>query len=376
MRKECLLSLKHQKISTVKVIMVSLLFIALLSILRAVYFHHEIKNSMLEDIKSEARILTEYILSTENVSLNHHKSPADFKYFKNSDINRNLYVKYVLSHADSEENRADEVEQKLIDYFLHHQDEKEYFDEYISHGEVMYQYAFPVYTKSETQREKSAKPQAMVSVRISHEKAFKNLYGLILKEIVFSLITIVMMMVLLIFLYKDTKKRINKIDNEANKYAFTDALTGLYNRHYLDDFLEKFTPIQNPEKCFAVLFIDIDDFKNVNDEYGHIVGDCVLKELGKMLQSITRSEDLLCRYGGEEFLIIISQISRDYVLEKAEHIRKNVDEIKLPCKKEKVTISLGMSCGKNYDNINMIIEQADKALYRAKTSGKNCIEIF
>ena len=364
----------------VKVIIIGLIFVALLSIIRAIFFHHEIKTSMIDDLKSEAKILGEYVLSTKQLPLNFNRDVTSFQKLQESTPNQKVYVKYVVVNSHNKENQADAEELKLFDYFLRNKDQKEYFHEYDYKGEVSYQYALPIYLDSNSslsERTLSVNgPQAMISVRMSNHRGFKNLYGIILKEIFFSLLIIVVMILLLLFLYRNTKKRMSEIDNEANKYAFSDALTGLYNRHYLNHFLEKFTPIQNTEKCFAVLFIDIDDFKNVNDQYGHIVGDCVLKELGQKLQSLTRQEDLLCRYGGEEFLIIISDITKKFVMEKAEHIRISVDEMEFSCQKKKATISIGLSCGKRYDDINKVIEQADKALYRAKTSGKNCIEIF
>ena len=384
MRDECFIYLKQQKFSIVRVVIIGLVFVAILSLIRGAFFYDEIKRSIVKDVKKEARIVTDYFLSMKslwekncldknNQSLNLSEIlPANKK---------GMYIKYISVKPMQVKDTGDIEELLLVNYFTAHNDKREYFKELNNQDDFSYQYAIPIYFDSKVSSCYSNvvdihKPQGIVSVRISHDKAFKNLYGLIFKEIVFLLLTVVMMIVLLVVLYKNTKKQMTKIDDAANAYAFKDALTGLYNRHYLNHFLEKFTPLQNEEKCFGVLFIDIDDFKKINDLYGHMVGDCVLKELGDKLRFMTRKEDLLCRYGGEEFLIVLSEMTPELVVKRSETLRKSVESMKLNCEKKDITISIGVSCGHNNDDISIIIDQSDKALYEAKASGKNCIKLF
>ncbi|OHE07163.1 MAG: diguanylate cyclase, partial [Sulfurimonas sp. RIFCSPLOWO2_12_FULL_34_6] len=136
-------------------------------------------------------------------------------------------------------------------------------------------------------------------------------YIIFFKELIFSVISA---LVVASILYLITKKEIRKINAKARSYAFTDGLTGLYNRHYLNDFLLKFKILRKEGSVFAIAFIDIDKFKEINDTLGHEAGDCILKCLALKLKSLTRTTDTLCRYGGEEFVIIYNDIAKDDIL--------------------------------------------------------------
>jgi diguanylate cyclase (GGDEF)-like protein len=199
------------------------------------------------------------------------------------------------------------------------------------------------------------------------------LYIFFIKEMLLSLVSTVFVIAIL---YIMTKNRIQNINNRAVNYAYTDGLTGLYNRHYLNDFLKKFTPLHKEDTNFAVAFIDIDRFKDINDTLGHGTGDCILKCLALKLKSLTREKDILCRYGGEEFIIIYSDITKKATLEKMEHIRVIVQEMLFNCDHKSITISIGLSFGEKNDDINKIIQESDKALYFAKEAGRNCVKVF
>ncbi|GEM_PF-2459362 len=198
-------------------------------------------------------------------------------------------------------------------------------------------------------------------------------YFLLLKEILFSLLSLVVVMLVL---YGMMHKEFSHISAKAKKYAFTDGLTGLYNRHYLNDFLEKFSSLRKEDCSFAVIFIDIDNFKAVNDTHGHKVGDCVLKNIAAKLEASTRTKDILCRFGGEEFIIIYSGISKEDVLMKSKMMRIEIQNMQFACKQTNITVSMGLSFGNVGDDIHQVIEEADKALYIAKKSGKNRVEVF
>ena len=198
-------------------------------------------------------------------------------------------------------------------------------------------------------------------------------YRLFTIELSFSILSAAFV---IFFLYLFVNKEFYRVNNRALNYAFTDALTGLYNRHYLNDFLEKFTSMRKDDTNFAVVFIDIDNFKLVNDTLGHVAGDCILKILASKLKSLTRSKDILCRYGGEEFIIIFSDIPKEKALKKAEHIRSSIQDMLFDCGQHNITISIGLSFGTKEKDINQSIQEADKALYMAKDAGKNCVKVF
>lgn len=199
------------------------------------------------------------------------------------------------------------------------------------------------------------------------------IYVLFIRETIFSIVSAIIVALLLFLLLREDFQNLNK---RALDYAFTDGLTGLYNRHYLNDFLEKFNLFQRDSYFFAVAFIDIDRFKDINDEMGHLVGDCILKCLANKLKSLTRGTDILCRYGGEEFVIIYNEVLRKDIEQKIEKIREEIQNTSFECDYTNVTISIGLSFGKKGDDINMILKEADEALYMAKNGGRNCVRVF
>ena len=150
-----------------------------------------------------------------------------------------------------------------------------------------------------------------------------------------------------------------------------DALTGIYNRKALESILEKRVDTDE-EVCF--IFGDIDHFKEINDTYGHLVGDEVLKEVVRRIRSRIRQNDRLVRWGGEEFLLI-ANIGRKNAVKLAEKLRRSVEEDSFG-KVGKVTISFGVCCaeGLDRDRFDEVLERADRALYRAKTKGRNRVE--
>ncbi|MFT7002932.1 MAG: diguanylate cyclase (GGDEF)-like protein [Sulfurimonas sp.] len=198
-------------------------------------------------------------------------------------------------------------------------------------------------------------------------------YSLIFKEFCISFSSALF---ILAVLYLFTKKDFIKFNHKAVSYAYTDALTGLKNRHHLKKSLEDFKVIGTQDSNYAVVFIDIDRFKLVNDTFGHSTGDCVLKSLANNLQSAIRPGDTLCRYGGEEFVIIFCNIFKEDAINRTEQIRSSVETKTFNCIGQKITISAGISFGSSGDDIKEIMENSDKALYRAKNAGRNCVKVF
>ena len=160
--------------------------------------------------------------------------------------------------------------------------------------------------------------------------------------------------------------------------ALTDSLTGLYNRRYLEVHLEKLIESNaQSKKALAVIMLDIDHFKEVNDTHGHAVGDEVLKVFADRLKDKVRSFDLVARLGGEEFVVILPDVSPERAYMVAERLRKSIGETSIPCGVEggelKVTTSVGGSIINNGGHdIASVLDRADKALYEAKNAGRDC----
>ena len=158
--------------------------------------------------------------------------------------------------------------------------------------------------------------------------------------------------------------------------AVRDSLTGLYNRRYLEDILEReLQRSTRHQHHFSILMIDVDHFKELNDAYGHDSGDYVLKAISSTFQNSTRKEDVACRYGGEEFILVLSDSNIDGALKRAEQIRGDINNNNFICNSvalPRVTISVGVATFPQHgDNVAELIRASDSALYQAKNSGRN-----
>ncbi len=165
----------------------------------------------------------------------------------------------------------------------------------------------------------------------------------------------------------------SQIKDMANK----DFLTGLYNRRY---FFDSGKPIvsknRRKKKAIAVAMIDIDKFKNINDTYGHDIGDLAIKEVKSILENNLRGSDLIARFGGEEFCILLEEISEENVLTVFEKIRVSFSKNVIVTSKVNIsyTVSIGVAYGVA-KNLDEMIKISDEALYSSKTNGRNQITI-
>lgn len=148
----------------------------------------------------------------------------------------------------------------------------------------------------------------------------------------------------------------------------TDPLTGLSNRRALDDSLESLFAMKDRyELTFSLCILDVDHFKKINDEYGHLEGDRVLQEVANLIDNCVRETDVVTRYGGEEFVILMPSTDLSGALVFAERVREAVEQ------RLKVTVSGGVAQASNTDEPQTLLARADSALYRAKSHGRNCI---
>lgn len=164
------------------------------------------------------------------------------------------------------------------------------------------------------------------------------------------------------------KKALNHSLNFFIHQSTVDPLTKLMNRRAMDAYLEKWTGQELP---FALLIFDIDKFKRVNDTYGHAMGDEVLKYLAASMLEITRKEDVCCRFGGEEFVMLLPETDRHEAFQVAERLRRKLESTVSPCG-EIVTISIGIATyPEDQEHPTALLEFADQCLYEAKRTGRN-----
>jgi diguanylate cyclase (GGDEF)-like protein len=155
--------------------------------------------------------------------------------------------------------------------------------------------------------------------------------------------------------------------------AATDALTGHWNRRALDDILKQQVELgASGDKPFSILMLDIDFFKNINDEFGHMIGDDVLRAFAQRLREFLRSGDSCARFGGEEFVVVLPETSLVAALEVAERIRKGVAQCPLlTTPRVQVTVSIGVATMAQGQSISELFAKADAAVYLAKNAGRD-----
>ena len=167
---------------------------------------------------------------------------------------------------------------------------------------------------------------------------------------------------------------------ELQEQAITDPLTGLHNTRYLRELLPgELLRAKRKGSPLAVIMIDVDHFKRVNDSLGHDAGDGVLKELGALFKQSIRGSDIACRYGGEEFAIILADATSESARRKAEDIRAAVKRLKLSHGGKPigdVTVSLGVALFPYHaDQTTTLLRRADEALYQAKGAGRDRVVV-
>lgn len=160
--------------------------------------------------------------------------------------------------------------------------------------------------------------------------------------------------------------------------SIRDPLTGLFNRRYMEESLEReFHRSLRKGSSFAVLMIDIDHFKRINDLFGHEAGDAVLREMATLFQMQLRGEDIVSRYGGEEFLLILPETEIEAALEFAERLRQAALALQLNYHVQtldSLSISIGLCCYPQHGaTVEALVRHADAALYRAKEKGRDCV---
>ncbi|PKL15015.1 MAG: hypothetical protein CVV50_01480, partial [Spirochaetae bacterium HGW-Spirochaetae-6] len=178
-------------------------------------------------------------------------------------------------------------------------------------------------------------------------------------------------------LVKKQQSELKIVNKKLKELSITDGLTELFNHtHFIKVFNREFKRAQRYQESLSLLMIDIDDFKKINDRYGHLVGDTVLYEISSLCKNNLREADSIGRYGGEEFIILLPQTDLEGAKVFAERLRKLIKELRFSPGDQKpfsVTISTGVMAfsDNNMENAEQLIEIADCCLYRAKRTGKD-----
>jgi len=209
---------------------------------------------------------------------------------------------------------------------------------------------------------------ALLGIDFSHKehievkKTLIPLENIYIYSAVFVIVMLISAFIQLIIYYLHRKK------------SFIDPLTGMYNRQYLYELLKKY-----PTSAFHILLMDLDHFKQVNDIYGHDSGDIVLETVSKRIHSVIRKKDILIRYGGEEFILLIASKDVETSMQLAQKIRIKVKEIPVSLEKcqLKVTISMGLNQRpQESKTFEEAVKVADLGLYKAKQLGRDRVEIY
>ncbi len=178
--------------------------------------------------------------------------------------------------------------------------------------------------------------------------------------------------------YKGLLQRVSELKDEYKEKSNHDLLTGLYNHQFFINYLNiEIKKTQRKNSMIAIIMLDIDSFKKFNDIYGHLLGDYILQSLGNLLNQNIRKYDIACRYGGEEFIIMLPETSVHSALERAELIRIAIKSISVQRGSQLIsgiTVSFGVaSYPKDGQTTDELIQAVDKALYQSKNNGGDCI---
>jgi len=165
---------------------------------------------------------------------------------------------------------------------------------------------------------------------------------------------------------------------EIYNMTISDGLTQISNKRFLLDHLDKeFSRAKRYDRSLSIVMFDLDHFKDVNDKYGHLTGDYVLKELAGLLKKRIRKEELFARYGGEEFVVVLPESGRDVGLKFGEIVRKMVDEHHFEFEGQPISVTVSVGVGTISDGMNTVtdlLKVADELLYEAKRDGRNTVK--
>jgi len=287
-------------------------------------------------------------------------------------------------HLLNPANKPDEFETKALTLF--NSGEKEFFQTEKIDNKTYFRYMAPLYMEKECFQCHSGYGYSIgevrggISVTFDIENVRDKLKSNTIYTVILGLLSTSFLLALILFFTVRLVKKTSEIQQRFEHLAITDGLTGIFNRrHIMSRFNEEFERAKRLKKNLGCIMIDVDQFKAINDEFGHLVGDEVLREISVRIKNSIRIYDILGRYGGEEFLIVLPDTDFDNTRNLAERIRENVKanmflSTDMPLHIHS-TVSLGIAQMTGEDNsIDDIIKKADDGLYKAKNRGRDRVE--
>jgi diguanylate cyclase (GGDEF)-like protein len=276
-------------------------------------------------------------------------------------------------------NKPDEFEARALHLF--EKGKKEVYQKENRDSRTYFRYMAPLYVEKECLECHAKQGYAVGEIRGGISVTF-NIEDILniqkSNTVIIALLATLSIASLLGLLFFFTFRMAGKISDarqQIENMAISDALTGLFNRrHVMERFSEELERAKRLKKDLGCIMIDIDNFKNINDTYGHLIGDKTLREVSDILKNSIRTYDIAGRYGGEEFLIVLPDTGFEEALRMAERMRRNIKT--QPVEKSNmapaVTISLGIASMLDTDiSIDNMIKRADDGLYAAKKGGRD-----
>lgn len=283
-------------------------------------------------------------------------------------------------------NTPDCFEKQALERFERYR-EKEYYSEVNEDGRVLFRYMAPLFVEKSclqchaAQGYKEGEIRGGISVRFDIDDINKQINANLIAIFLLTVITVSLLIVIIYLFFRQLRVKLAQARALLDKMSKTDLLTEISNRrHLMERFEEELDRSKRSGKNICCVMLDVDHFKAINDAFGHLKGDDVLRELAKILKDSVRPYDVLGRYGGEEFMMILPDTPLDGAVRLAERIRKKVEsdlgKNSALAGDKPLTVSLGLTAALADDtNIEAIIKRADAALYRAKAGGRNKVEI-
>jgi len=177
---------------------------------------------------------------------------------------------------------------------------------------------------------------------------------------------------------RDKNRQLEEVLSKVEVLAITDPLTHIYNRRHFENLIEnEFAGSARYKSPATCLMIDVDYFKSINDEYGHRTGDIVLKEISNIIKSCLRKVDTVARWGGEEFVVLLTRTKKEASYTAAERILNTISEFKFTGVNRRITVSIGIASipDPSIDTAEKLVDASDVAMYEAKGSGRNRIVV-
>jgi len=294
-------------------------------------------------------------------------------------------IKITSLHPSNQMNTPDSFERISMERFDIDTEEIYQFDE--TPGGILFRYIAPLITKEECIKCHGAQGydigdiRGAISITIPANAIAKEMTETKVYTVISAIVLLSLLITVIIYISQHFIKDLKISEDRLFELATTDSLTGLLNRgEGIRRFQQEISHSLRTGQPLSIIIIDIDYFKKINDNFGHQVGDKVIQLIARTILSTLRNYDTICRYGGEEFLVILPSTDLDKAIETAERLRKTVEKTKSSEQEHGaeviLTISLGVSALQPGDSLDGLVYRADNALYIAKEEGRNQVQFI